>query len=137
MDAIKFWPSREGASPKSRRIIWTKFFPDIIAEIPITWSISFSAIRAFKQKFGVTQHTQHRPYSHNTFFLQMSQNESKSISEINIFLLIRLLYLLLASFHHPVFLKKQNFDILKTNQNLMKVNCFSISFAFFNYKNSL
>ena len=36
-------------------------------------NIFFSAIRAFSQKFGVTQQTQHRLYSHNTFLLQMSQ----------------------------------------------------------------
>ena len=38
----------------------------------------FSAIRASFQKFGVTQHTQHRPYSHNTFFLQMSRIPERS-----------------------------------------------------------
>ena len=38
----------------------------------------FSAVRAFSQKFGVTQHTQHRLYSHNTFFLKMSPIPERS-----------------------------------------------------------
>ena len=41
----------------------------------------FSAVRALSQKFGVTQHTQHRLYSHNTFFLQMSQIPERSRSK--------------------------------------------------------
>ena len=44
-------------------------------------SFFFSAVRAFSQKFGVTQHTQHRLYSHNTFILQMSQIPERSRSK--------------------------------------------------------
>ena len=35
--------------------------------------IFFSAIKSHSQKFGITQHEQHRLYSHNTFILQMSK----------------------------------------------------------------
>ena len=34
--------------------------------------VFFLTIRALSQKFGVTQHTQHRLYSHNTFIPHMS-----------------------------------------------------------------
>ena len=38
----------------------------------------FSAISALSKKFGSTQHTQHRLYSHNTFILQMSQIQKRN-----------------------------------------------------------
>ena len=49
-------------------------------------TLFFQQIRVLSQKFGVTQHTQHRLYSHNTFFPSDESNpRAKQIKNIHSF----------------------------------------------------
>ena len=67
-DAIRvFWPSSVLSIMRDCLLVGMGFYNLLI---PMTLlRLFFSAIKAFSQKFGVTQRTQHRLYSHNTFFL--------------------------------------------------------------------
>ena len=52
----------------------------------------FLAILALSQKFEVTQYTQHRLYSRNTFILQMSQIPERS-KHANLFVIRQNIYM--------------------------------------------